>query len=62
MKWVNTFNISATVFKVVAVESMILGLSAVLSCQLDIELYVKVILPPNHPPTMAGAKFPNPFD
>ena len=50
MKWLNNFNILATVFKVVAVKSMILGLSAMLSCQLDIELYVKVILPPNHPP------------
>lgn len=50
MKWMNDFNISATIFKAVAVKSMILGLSAMLSCQLDIELYVKVILPPNHPP------------
>ena len=29
---------------------MILGLSAMLRCQLDTELYVKVILPPNQPP------------
>ena len=52
MKWLNNFNISATVFKVVAVKSMVLGLSAMLSCQLDLELYVKVILPPNHPPIL----------
>ena len=50
MKWINDFNISAAIFKVVAVKLMILGLSAMLSCQLDIELYVKVILPSNHPP------------
>ena len=50
MKRMNNFNISATVFKAVVVKSMILGLSAMLSCQLDLELYVKVILPPNHPP------------
>ena len=50
MKWMNEFNISTTVFKVVAVTSMILGLGAMLSCQLDLEPRVKVVLSPNHPP------------
>ena len=49
MKWMNDFNISAAIFKAVVVKSMILGLSAMLSCN-DIDFYVQVILPPDHPP------------
>ena len=52
----NDFNISATVFKVAVIKSMILGLSAMLSCQLAIELYVQVILPTNHPPIFMVSK------
>ena len=50
MKWLKGCNISMTFFKAVAIKSMILVLSAMLSCQLAIELNVQVILPPNHPP------------
>ena len=46
----NEFNISTTVFKAVAVKSMILGLSVMLGCQLDLELHVQVVLSPNHSP------------
>ena len=50
MNWLNDFNISAAIFKAFAVKVMILGLSAMLGCQLDLEVYVQVILPPNQPP------------
>ena len=50
MKRMNDFNISAAIFKAIAVKAMILGLGAMLSCQLDLEPHVQVVLSPNHPP------------
>ena len=56
MKWLKDCNISMTFFKGVAIKAMVLFLSAMLSCQLAIELYVQVVLPSNHPPIFMVSK------